>query len=107
MQARARFLVGWIGSGWVLILGWAFVFALPRLIDQFSLLPQHTSGGPGLESGDLNALIYGLLIVVFLLFEPGGVIGLARRRHWLTRLFNTHGGAGGEPAETTDLPVTH
>ncbi len=106
IQFVAAIIVGGIASVWGSILGAAFVFALPRLIDQFALLPQHTSGGPGLESGDLNALIYGLLIVVFLLFEPGGVIGLARRSHWLTRMFSTHGGEGGEPAETSDLPAS-
>jgi len=106
IQFVAAIIVGGIASVWGSILGAAFVFALPRMIDQFSLLPQHTSGAPGLESGDLNAVIYGLLIVVFLLFEPGGLIGLVRRKQLLTRLFKTHGEEGGEPAEITDLPAS-
>ncbi len=105
IQFVAAIIVGGIASVWGSILGAAFVFALPRLIDQFSLLPQSTTGGPGLESGDLNALIYGLLIVVFLLFEPEGVIGLVRRSQLFSRMFKTHGG-GGEPAEITDLPAS-
>jgi hypothetical protein len=90
---------------WGSILGAAFVFALPLVIDQFSLLPPSTTAG-GLSGGDLNALIYGFLIVIFLLFQPAGLIGLVRNSHLLTRPFKTHGGEGGDPAEMTDLPAS-
>ncbi len=99
----AAIIVGGIASVWGSILGAAFVFGLPLVIDQFSLLPVGSSSG-GLSSGDLNALIYGVLIIVFLLFEPGGVIGMVRRGQELVRKLNSHGGEGGEPAEITDLP---
>ena len=80
------------------------MFGLPLVIDHFSLLP--VSSGSGLiSSGDLNALLYGLLIVIFLLFEPGGLIGLARRVQALTSKFKLHKDEGGEPAEITDLPA--
>jgi len=75
---------------------------LPLVIDQFSLLP--VSGSGIITSGDLNAILYGLLIIVFLLFEPGGVIGLARRVQALTRKLSSSKNEGGEPAEITDLP---
>ena len=105
IQFVAAIIIGGIASVWGSILGAAFVFGLPLVIDNFSLLP--VASGPGtMSSGDLNAILYGLLIIVFLLFEPGGVIGLARRSHWLTRMFSTHGGEGGEPAETSDLPAS-
>ncbi len=103
IQFIAAIIVGGIASVWGSILGAAFVFGLPLVIDQFSLLPVGSSSG-GLSSGDLNALIYGLLIIVFLLFEPGGVIGLVRRGQEFVRKLNSHGGEGGEPAEITDLP---
>src|SRR5690348_3922620 len=77
IQFVAAIIVGGVASIWGSILGAAFVFALPRLIDQFQfswLSP--TTGSGGISSGDLNALIYGLLIIVFLLFVPEGVIGL-------------------------------
>jgi branched-chain amino acid transport system permease protein len=103
IQFIAAIIVGGIASVWGSILGAAFVFGLPLVIDQFSLLPVGSSSG-GLSSGDLNALIYGLLIIAFLLFEPGGVIGLVRRSKALVRKLNSHGGEGGESAEITDLP---
>ncbi len=105
IQFVAAIIIGGIASVWGSILGAAFVFGLPLIIDHFSLLPV-ASGSGIISSGDLNALLYGLLIVVFLLFEPGGVIGLVRRGQALTRRFNTHKDEGGEPAEITDLPLS-
>jgi branched-chain amino acid transport system permease protein len=105
IQFVAAIIIGGIASVWGSMLGAAFVFGLPLIIDHFSLLPV-ASGSGIISSGDLNALLYGLLIVVFLLFEPGGVIGLVRRGQALTRRFNTHKDEGGEPAEITDLPLS-
>ena len=103
IQFVAAIIIGGIASVWGSILGAAFVFGLPLIIDHFSLLP--VAGGSGIiSSGDLNALLYGLLIVVFLLFEPGGVLGLVRRLQALTRKFNAHKDEGGESAEISDLP---
>ena len=105
IQFIAAIIIGGIASVWGSILGAAFVFGLPLIIDHFSLLP--VSGGSGIiSSGDLNALLYGLLIVVFLLFEPGGLIGLVRRGRVLIRRFNSNKDEGGEPAEITDLPLS-
>jgi branched-chain amino acid transport system permease protein len=104
IQFVAAIIIGGIASVWGSILGAAFVFGLPLVIDHFSLLPV-SSGSGVISSGDLNALIYGLLIVIFLLFEPGGAIGLARRGRALTSKFTSHKDEGGEPAEITDLPA--
>jgi branched-chain amino acid transport system permease protein len=104
IQFVAAIIIGGIASVWGSILGAAFVFGLPLVIDHFSLLPV-SSGSGIISSGDLNALLYGLLIVIFLLFEPGGVIGLARRGQALTSKFKSHKDEGGEPAEITDLPA--
>ncbi|HVB73830.1 MAG TPA: branched-chain amino acid ABC transporter permease [Ktedonobacteraceae bacterium] len=104
IQFVAAIIIGGVASVWGSILGAAFVFGLPLVIDHFSLLPV-ASGSGGISSGDLNALLYGLLIVVFLLFEPGGVIGLARRGQALRRKFTTRKDEGGESAEIIDLPT--
>jgi branched-chain amino acid transport system permease protein len=103
IQFVAAIIIGGIASIWGSILGAAFVFGLPQVIDHFSLLPP-PSGPGGLSSGDLNAFIYGFLIIAFLLFEPGGLIGLAHRGMRLLRKpAHTSKEEGGEPAEITDL----
>jgi branched-chain amino acid transport system permease protein len=103
IQFVAAIIIGGIASVWGSMLGAAFVFGLPLVIDHFSLLPV-ASGSGIISSGDLNALLYGLLIVVFLLSEPGGVLGLVRRVQTLTRRLNAHEDKGGDRAEITDLP---
>lgn len=84
IQFVAAIIVGGVASIWGSILGAAFVFGLPSALDQFSLVPQ-SAGGEGIATGDLNALIYGVMIIVFLLFEPAGIIGLIRRVQALGR----------------------
>jgi branched-chain amino acid transport system permease protein len=94
----AALLIGGVGSVWGSILGAAFVFAVPTALETFSLLPQSASSG-GISSGDLSAILYGLLIIVFLLFEPAGFIGLIRRAQRLARRFEeSRKGGEGEPA---------
>lgn len=102
IQFVAAIIVGGIASVWGSILGAAFIFGLPQVIDYFTLLPPSTGTG-GLTSGDLDALIYGCLIIVFLLFEPGGVIGLVHRVQLFIRKFQHHEKEGGEAAEITSL----
>lgn len=102
IQFVAAIIVGGIATIWGSILGAVFVFGLPQIIDRFSLLP--LSGGTGgLTSGNLNALIYGFLIIVFLLFEPGGVIGLVHRIQALTQKSGRSRKEGGEAAEIIDI----
>lgn len=103
IQFVAAIIIGGIASVWGSILGAAFVFGLPLVIDHFALLPV-ASGSGGISSGDLNALLYGLLIVVFLLFQPEGIVGLVRRSQAFTRKLTQRKDEGGEPAEITDLP---
>jgi branched-chain amino acid transport system permease protein len=94
IQFVAAIIIGGVASVWGSILGAVFVFALPILIDTFSLVPQTaTSTNPIL--GNVNTIIYGVLIVVFLLFEPGGVVGLIRRVQLLARRVNLQSGKGG------------
>lgn len=102
IQFVAAIIVGGIASVWGSILGAAFVFGLPQVIDYFSLLPSSTNSG-GLNSGNLNALIYGALIIVFLLFEPGGVLGLVQRGQRFIHKMRNSQREGGETAEITDL----
>lgn len=96
IQFVAAIIVGGIASVWGSILGAVFVFALPTVIDQLQ-----QGSAPTVSSGDINTAIYGLLIILFLLFEPGGLIGLIHRAQSLAQRFNHRLRKGGEPAETT------
>jgi branched-chain amino acid transport system permease protein len=78
IQFVAAMLVGGVASVWGSILGAAFVFGLPLALDTFSIIPQSTSATT-FTSGDLSAILYGLLIILFMLFEPAGIIGVFRR----------------------------
>ncbi len=102
IQFVAAIIIGGTASIWGSILGAAFVFGLPQVIDHFSLLPP-PSGNGGMSSGDLNTLLYGVLIILFLLFEPGGLIGLVSRFQRRTRRPENPGDEGGDAAEITDL----
>jgi branched-chain amino acid transport system permease protein len=101
IQFVAAIIIGGVASVWGSILGAAFVFGLPSALDQFSLV-QQSAGGGGIAAGDLNALIYGAMIIVFLLFEPAGIIGLIRRAQVLSRRLEDRR-KGGESASAMQL----
>lgn len=92
----AAIIIGGIASVWGSLLGAIFVFALPKVLDVYSLVPP--TGIAGLPSGDVNTVIYGLLIIVFLLFEPAGFVGLIRRGRLLALRASERNRKGGEPA---------
>lgn len=100
IQFVAAIIIGGIASVWGSILGAVFVFALPQVIDLFNLLPQQSSTSTGITSNDLNIVIYGLLILAFLLFEPGGIVGLVSRAQRLAQRLRGPG-KGGESARAT------
>jgi branched-chain amino acid transport system permease protein len=99
IQFVAALLIGGVASVWGSILGAAFVFALPQALETLSILPQSASAG-GISGGNLSAIIYGLLIIVFLLFEPAGIIGLIRRLQMVMRRFDDRR-KGGETLQST------
>ncbi len=100
IQFVAAIIIGGVASVWGSILGAVFIFALPRIIDQLNILP--VNGGSTIQSGDISAIIYGFLIILFLLFEPGGIVGLIRRFQILAQRFNLSRRKGGE--QTTSSP---
>lgn len=104
IQFVAAILIGGVASVWGSILGAAFVFAVPTALNTFSLLPQSASS-TGLSGGDLSAIIYGLLIIVFLLFEPAGMIGLIRRLRVVSQRLEGRR-KGGETATTASSEHT-
>jgi branched-chain amino acid transport system permease protein len=75
VQYVAAIIVGGIGTVWGALLGSIVIFALPSVLQ--SLFPQSSSGG--LPIDDLTSIAYGVLIIVFVVLEPHGVVGLGRR----------------------------
>lgn len=80
IQYIAIIIVGGLGTVFGSILGAVFVGALPALIDEYSdAIPgvSSSAGGDGFISVfALNQAIFGLLIVLFLVFEPRGLAGI-------------------------------
>lgn len=99
----AAILIGGVASVWGSILGAAFVFAIPTALETFSILPQKASS-TGISSGDLSTIVYGALIIVFLLFEPEGLIGLIRRFQRIVRRLEARR-EGGESAQLPGSPA--
>jgi branched-chain amino acid transport system permease protein len=64
-------VVGGLGTLLGPILGAAFIMVLPLVIRQLrNLLPPSMADQPGIEP-----LVFGVIIVLFILFEPGGLAG--------------------------------
>ncbi len=82
IQYLAMVLVGGMGTIGGPVLGALAVTALPRVVEQVSgSLPLVAEGtGRGLTVAQLNQLLFGVLIVVFVLAEPRGLAHLLRRR---------------------------
>jgi len=80
IQYIAIIIVGGLGTIFGSVLGAIFVGALPALIDEYSsAIPgvATEAGGDGFISVfALNQAIFGLLIVLFLMFEPRGLAGI-------------------------------
>jgi branched-chain amino acid transport system permease protein len=89
VQYVAAIIVGGIGTVWGALLGSIVIFALPSVLQ--SLFPQSSSGG--LPIDDLTSIAYGVLIIVFVVLEPHGVVGLGRR---VASLWSRVGGRAGD-----------
>jgi branched-chain amino acid transport system permease protein len=80
VQYIAVIIVGGMGTVFGSVLGALFVGAIPALIDEYSdVLPGVSSGvgGDGFISVfALNQAVFGVLIVLFLVFEPRGLAGI-------------------------------
>lgn len=79
VQYIAAILIGGVATISGSILGAGFVALLPRLVEEFPrFLPFISGSGTGglLTTAQLEQVLYGLLIVVFLIFEPRGLYGV-------------------------------
>jgi len=78
----AMIVLGGLGSVGGAVLGAVFVSALPLVFQQYagSLPFVSEPGQGGVNAGQAARLLYGLAIVLVVLFEPAGLAGLLRRR---------------------------
>jgi branched-chain amino acid transport system permease protein len=79
----AMIIIGGLGSIGGAVVGAAFVFALPLalqlLANETGFLSGLTQGEGGFTPVVLTAFAYGALIVVLVIFEPGGLAAIGRR----------------------------
>jgi branched-chain amino acid transport system permease protein len=77
----AMIVIGGLGSIGGAAMGAVFVVSLPYLLTRFSgsipFVAAQGSGGYG--GSQLAVLAYGLAVIAFVLFEPGGLSALGRR----------------------------
>ncbi len=87
IQYVAIIIVGGIGTVYGSIAGAFFIVLIPRLVEALSpTIPfvSHTAAGSGVTVFVLNQLLFGVLVVLFLVFEPLGLAGVwARLRTYL------------------------
>jgi branched-chain amino acid transport system permease protein len=78
IQYIAIIIVGGVGTVFGAVLGALFLGGLPAVIDNYSeSIPGVGTGTEGFISVDsLNTAIFGLLIVLFLMFEPRGLAAM-------------------------------
>jgi branched-chain amino acid transport system permease protein len=105
VQFLAMIVLGGLGSVWGSILGATFVSALPLVLQQYAgSLPFIVDPGePGIVASQAAAFLYGAAIVLVLLFEPGGLVGLARR---LRRPHRAPGAASAATSGVDQDPTT-
>jgi branched-chain amino acid transport system permease protein len=88
VQYVVMIVVGGMGSLWGPVLGALFVIGLPSLLQNVSSSLPFLSNGLGkgvISVSDASAIVYGILLIVFLLAEPRGVVGLGHRLWLMSR----------------------
>jgi branched-chain amino acid transport system permease protein len=78
----AMIIVGGIGTVWGALLGAIVVAGTPTVLNNYAdSIPflQHGASGGGLSITEFSSIFYGGLIILFLVLEPRGVVGLFAR----------------------------
>jgi branched-chain amino acid transport system permease protein len=103
VQYLAIIVIGGLASLWGPVLGAIFVTMVPVVVDKFANgLPfMEQGGGDGLSTTDLSLILYGAMIVGFLLIEPKGLVATLRR---IGHLIRPSAGSAGRRSRTTHQP---
>jgi branched-chain amino acid transport system permease protein len=72
-------VLGGLGSVNGAVLGAVFVSALPLVFQRYADIVPFVGSGEGLAAGEAARFLFGLAIIVVILFEPAGLAGIARR----------------------------
>jgi branched-chain amino acid transport system permease protein len=76
-------VVGGMATVWGPVLGAVFVIGLPSLLQNISgslpFLATGTNNNGILSVSDASAIVYGVFLIIFLLLEPRGIVGLGHR----------------------------
>lgn len=82
IQFVAMVIIGGAGTVYGSILGAFFIVFIPRVVEQFAaVIPfvSHSAAGTGITVFTLNQLLFGALIIIFLIAEPSGLAGIWAR----------------------------
>jgi branched-chain amino acid transport system permease protein len=106
IQYLAMIVLGGLGSVGGAALGATFVSALPLVFQRYAdVLPLVSSPGQGgFNAGEAARFLYGAAIILVILFEPGGLAGLAARLRGRGR--DPGGGRAASPAAAATDPST-
>lgn len=91
IQFIVMIIVGGVGTTWGPVIGAIVISALPLYITQYAASipfvrsPLATGVGFGIKPGELSLIVYGALLVLFVLLEPRGLAYLIKRAVNLVR----------------------
>jgi branched-chain amino acid transport system permease protein len=77
-------IVGGVGTSWGPVIGALAVSAIPLYITTYASSipfvkqPTNSTSGFGIMPGQLSLVVYGLLLAIFLVAQPRGLVGLAK-----------------------------
>jgi branched-chain amino acid transport system permease protein len=84
IQFIVMIIIGGVGTAWGPVIGALAISAVPLYITTYAASipfvkqPTSSSGGFGIMPGQLSLVVYGLLLAVFLVAQPRGLVGLAK-----------------------------
>jgi branched-chain amino acid transport system permease protein len=79
IQYVVMIVVGGMASLWGPLLGALFVVGLPALLQNVSTTLTFLSNNGSISPGNASEIVFGVFLVLFLLVEPGGVVGVVRK----------------------------
>ncbi|WP_137388531.1 branched-chain amino acid ABC transporter permease [Rhodoligotrophos defluvii] len=86
IQALAILIVGGLGTALGAVLGSVFIVLLPEVVNLgFGVLGGEAARAISTGAHELKSMLYGLVIILFLRFQPHGLVGLWRdlKRGWV------------------------